>query len=296
MRLQVFNEYIDKTVLDLFTELGIQITNQKADFGFVYQKDINVLRVSREYNNFYSFDLARKLIKKDLLSEYFSELGFDVLPARVINSENDFDSSKPFIIKPILSQGGKRLASSLDDSAFSYRIFHKEFPRQVLLYPGKYFWQEAVTDEIFYSYTISGSINGDSDVWFFRDSKNEKINITGYNSRTRKYNYPEVSHLHDKLQTFIRDHSIRNAAFAAQFLKYQGKFYIHDWNFRISKRFLFDMKRGNQIEMVKYFKHMFDIPCDLPDTYPGEWVIDCEAEKHNFDLKKYYQSSMVINE
>jgi hypothetical protein len=294
MKIQLFNETLDHTLLNLFSKLGLEVTNTRGDFGFVYQKDLNVVRVAQNYKNFYPLEVAKKLIRKDLLSDYLKSAGFDVLPQGTINTAADLDGVRDFIIKPVLSQGATALGSKVNDSEFAYRIFHSDYPGEVLKYPGKYFWQRAVTSSLFLTYTISGSVNGSGDVWFFRDSKNEKINITGYNLRSRKYNYPEIAKLHPKISEFIKSQKIRNAAFSVQFLELDQKFYVHDWNFRISQRYLFDMLRGNRSEMKKYFSHMFDIPTDLLEVYPGEWVIDCDAEKTGFDLKAYYKSSFQI--
>jgi hypothetical protein len=294
MRVQLFDETLDQTVLTLFSELGLDVTNTQGDFGFVYQKDLNVIRVAQNYKNFYPLEVAKKLIRKDLISDFLSSAGFDVLPWGIINSATDLDGVRDFIIKPVLSQGAAALGSKVGDSEFAYKIFQYQYPSSVLNYPGKYLWQRAVTTPTFLTYTISGAINGSGDVWFFRDSKNEKINITGYNIRSRKYNYQEVAHLHPKLEQFIKSQNIRNAAFSAQFLELDKKFYIHDWNFRISNRYLFDMLRGNKLEMKKYFMHMFDIPNDLPETYPDEWIIDCAAEKTGFNLREYYRSSFAV--
>jgi hypothetical protein len=294
MRVQLFDETLDQTVLALFSELGLEVTGTPGDFGFVYQKDLNVIRVAQSYKNFYPLEVAKKLIRKDLLSDYLKSAGFDVLPQGTIDTAADLDGIRDFIIKPILSQGAAALGSKVNDSEFSYRIFHSSYPREVLKYPGKYFWQRAVTGPRFLTYTISGSVNGTGDVWFFRDSKNEKINITGYNLRSRKYNYAQVAVLHPVIADFIRNHGIKNAAFSVQFLELDQKFYVHDWNFRISHRYLFDMLRGNKTEMKKYFMHMFDIPNDLPDEYPDEWVINCDAEKTGFDLRAYYKSSFQV--
>jgi hypothetical protein len=300
MLVQVFNEILDKTLLDLFNELGIQITLNKGDFGFVYRKDLNALRIAKTYDNFYSYDTVRKLIRKDLLSELLGDSGFDILPSKIINDESDFDHTRPIIIKPLVGQGGVRLGSKIQDSSFIYKIFYKNIPREVLQYPGKYFWQEAITEPSFFSYVISGAVNGNSEVWFIRDTKIEKTNIIEYKTRTRRYNYPELAYLQDKLRKFILHQNIKNAAFSVQFLKHQEKFYVHDWNFRISKRHLFDMRRTNQTEMLKYFKHMFDIPNSHPDFYPDEWIIDdpesyiIAPDKWEYNMKQYYGSHLII--
>lgn len=285
-------------VKDVLNELNLKFSaneDKKYDYGFVYSNDKLALDISKSCSNFYSTELVDTLLKKDTLTRYLKKFGFDILPDGVINTKEDLENRKNYIIKPLIGTGGKIITKEYrDDKHFSYKIFEDVYPEDVLKYPGEYLWQEAITEKTFITYTISGSINKNSDVWFFRDSKNEKINTVGYNFRARKYNYPEINYLHTKLEEFIKHHRIKNSIFAVQFFEIGNKHFVHDWNFRISNRYYFDMYRGNRNEMIKFFSHLFDLPCNLPEIYSDEWIIRCLAEKKEFNIDHYYVSDFVI--
>lgn len=257
--------------------------------------DLAALGASLHTDKYYPNELVKKLLRKDLMTDLLASEGFDRLATKRVRAAVDIDQ-QDFILKPLVGSGCKAsfgIWSKADYKRFPDVQALSEYVDGDFGFLGNgYLIQEADQIEFDRTATISGVVNGKSEVLFLRESRTTWVNLRATNTVRLPPN-DELQVERGLLAMFVEKYKIRNAWFALQFLNKNGKWYPMDWNFRLPPHLLIDYKRSEPEELERIALHMLDLHKDTSIQGGTVWEIDRGAVELS-DLTGYKKSKLIM--
>jgi hypothetical protein len=238
--------------------------------------DLSALRASLHTDKYYPNEIVKKLLCKDLMTDLLASEGFNRLDTRRVRAAVDIDQ-QDFILKPLVGSGGK--ASFGNGSKADYRRFHdvqalSDYVSGDFGFLGNgYLIQEADQIALDRTATVSGVVNGKSEVLFLRESRTTWVDLRPTHT-TRLPPNDELQIERELLARFVEKYKIRNAWFGLQFLNRNGKWYPIDWNFRLPPPLLIDYKLSEPEELERIALHMLDLHKDTSIRGGLAWEIN----------------------
>jgi hypothetical protein len=270
-----------------------------VDYAYLAYSDDLSLQISDVTDRWYPKSVTEKLIRKDIMPEYLRGFGFNCLDTKRINSVDDIvgNNLNNFIIKPIIGTLGHNILHSNEfkEPNFSYKTYtttgeflkdidfgeFREFRENAIRnndIRNGYCIQRACMSSQYEIYTIYGSVNSNSDVYFSRAGSTIWKNSKTYIGDHKRF-YNEIPE-NQLIRNFVKLEKIRNASFGLQLIRMEDNLlYPIDWNFRIQPRPPAIAHRME--ELYKQLCHMYDVENDLPETWPDIWYMRHSPKKYN---------------
>lgn len=244
---------------------GLQYSQSAGEMALILHNDDNALLAAKETTH-YPYNMVVELLKKYTLPAFMSTHGFNSLETKRVYSVLDIAGFSNFIVKPVIGGNSRASAWMGKIPDFVYKKFvsvddlligRDSANIDLALASGNYCIQQAVMSGDFEQVTISGSVNGNGEVYFRRNATWVwKSDVLTTQHRERSTYATEQALLAPMLST------VRNAAFGVQFIVMDGKLYPIDWNFRDPGRTVKVELALNPAEFEQSLAHQFDVPHD----------------------------------
>lgn len=264
-------------------------------FYFCDNNDSRSLAISLLTNRWYNIDTAKKLLQKHIMPEYLGNYEFNVLRTKKIESIDDI-SFDNFFIKPIIGTGSSTNKFKINPH-LSYKKYSnvQELLKNIdenslnsILSKDNYCIQESDFPDGYNIYAIGGVTNGNAESYFYRVGKSFWLNQKRQNT-IRKFDF--CSQEKKLLEKFLKQNNIKNSTFLVQFIEIDNLLYPIDWNFRLSPQWIMDCHKVRNDEYIKTICHLYDIECNLPNTYDDTW----ELNRGEYELNDYIDIPIIVS-
>jgi hypothetical protein len=281
----------------------------KSEYVYTARDSVEAFTTMREYALRHGINVPDySLVDKAAAQQKFSAAGFSVLSTAAISSRSDIEAfpADRLILKPAVSANSRATGNSLASALYVIKTKAEllnildelsAFSDPSLLADNPIIAQQVADGdgENFEALILSGVVNGAGEVWHLAPIElSQQYNDAGRNAKTvwsSENSSPETAQLQQCVERLLADAGSVNCFYQLQFLRSNGVWVPHDFQYRMTYYVDFGLEQVGFVEYkMDIIKFAFDQSAQTP-AQPQAFGLKLSAPRTGRDKKVFVQGT-----